>query len=197
MSKIIYWAGLAVLLSGIASTSILAVPAKSSKAAKLSAAKTRVLTRSNFVSIELQTSGGFAGIQEQVVINSNIINFTKGRLSGGGGGFSNSVANQPASFTSALSNNQLDALLHLLNETKIIDMAGAYTQPQLRDGFQELLVLRFSDEKNTDRSIVIQNYGNKAPAAYYKVTAYLRQLQQTKFAPISAATKQAASTTKR
>jgi len=80
---------------------------------------------------------------------------------------------------------ELHELFRLLNAVNLPALSDKkYMQSGLADEFNEVLTLRMSNHPlilNRYQSFVVENYGNKAPAAYYKVTEYLRQLQAKKF----------------
>jgi hypothetical protein len=80
-----------------------------------------------------------------------------------------------------LSNDQLEALLRLLNEILFPNLAGNYRQPNLNDGINETIVLKVSDAENRDQTFVVENYGNTAPPGYYRLARYLGRLVQQKF----------------
>jgi len=186
MKQVLWRGGLVGILLCSASPHMTeAAPAKGGSTSARSTPKAPALTRGNFVSLEMQTSGGFAGIQTRLLISGNNISFSQKRPG-------STAADMPQE--SAMSNNQLDALVRLLNEARFTSIVGKYNQPNLYDGFHETVTLKLSDSKNVDRTFVVENYGDRAPASYYKVTEYLRQLQQMKLTTGAAASTATAST---
>ena len=182
-----FWCGslVGILLCSASLNITAAAPAKAGRTSARSTPKPPALTRGNFVSIEFQTSGGIANLQEKLSIRPNQISQTRVRKAAPFGLAGNGSSDSPSrslTTTSTLSSKQLEALIHTLNAAGFISLAGKYKQAQLRGGIHETVTLRLRDEKKVDRLFVIENYGNTAPPGFFKVTAYLQQLKQQKFA---------------
>lgn len=172
-----------------------------------SRAKVPLVTRDNFISLSMNTSGGIANIRTGLTVQNNGISRFSGPAAtsgagfpGGGGGFGQGAEvpssqpgippgygsgfgyHVPRSFGSVLlSNNQLDLLLRAINSARLPALAGKYEQKNLADGINETVTLTISDEANRDRTFTIQNYGDQAPRAYYAFTSRLRAFTALKF----------------
>ena len=127
------------------------------------------------LSVTLETSGGIAGIHSLInveviqmyspdsVTKINWINTIDGRI------VARDAELEPYNFND---------IIRLLNDAKIFTLSNKkYVQENLRDGFNEVLTITLND----GRQIVVENQSDKAPAAYYKITEFLRRLQQKKF----------------
>jgi hypothetical protein len=154
--------------------------------------KVPAVTRDNFVSLDYQRSGGFTSLKTQIEVQGNEVILEEFPRFGGVG-LESGIANgsglglfsgQPITTPrprARLSNNQLDALIRVVNKNKLPALAGKYRQEDLADGLNETLSLTISDENNKDQTFVVENYGNKAPAGFFAVVFYLRQLRMDKF----------------
>lgn len=160
-----------------------------------------LVTRDNFVSLSIFTSGGIANLSTNVTVSNNIINrYSPGgsAVSGGwgqggsgpgpsgfGNGFGNGFGYPPGGSStvaaSILSNNQLNVLLRALDEARFPALTGKYRQKNLADGINETVALTVSDEANRDRTFTIENYGDTAPRAYYEMMNRLRAFIALKF----------------
>lgn len=150
------------------------------------------VSKDNFVSLQWSRSGGFAGISERYTIQNHELLKQDGR--GTFGGISGRAEPEPLPQVAPLSENQWKELLAQLKAAKLPAIAGTYTQPHLADGFNESLVLTLSDGANLDRTFSVSNTGDRAPATYYKFTAYLSALLHRKFNPTPASALPSAST---
>ncbi len=146
----------------------------------VTAKKAPRVTRDNFVSLSWQQSGGFAGLMTSLNLESNVLSYSAGRQSSGGGS-GNAPNTAPLPQTRGVSNRQLDSLIAKLNQYRIPALVGNYRQPNLADGFNESLVLTISDNNDHDQQFAIQNYGNAAPRAYFDFMTSFRALAGTKF----------------
>ncbi|BCM88851.1 hypothetical protein IAD21_00693 [Abditibacteriota bacterium] len=163
------------------SAQIWAAPAKPGALPKIVATKTAPrVTRDNFVSLSWQQTGGFAGIQTSLQLQSNVLSYSTNRPTVGGGS-GNSIDRTPLPDTRGVSNHQLDALIEKMNQVHLPALVGNYRQPNLADGFNEVLVLTISDKDDRDQHFVIQNYGDKAPRGYFAFVAAFRALAGMKF----------------
>lgn len=130
-----------------------------------------VLLDRNFVSLQFDVTGGYAGAKMQTVIRRNSVSFVNER----------SYPKQ-AMRTVAFTTVERKQLLKLLNDTRFTKLVGNYRQNNMMDGFNQTVTLRTKQYGKTD-IYVVQNYGDLAPKAFYKVTAYLNDLQNQKFPP--------------
>jgi len=138
------------------------------------------VTLANFVSLRMEQSGGFAGIQTLLSITPDGINYGNTRRSTEPG------AEEPP--TMPISVADINALIQLLNEVDFPSLVGIYQQKNLADGFNEVVTLRLQKPDGSEQSFTVSNYGDQAPAGYYKVTAFLQKLQ-AKYTQNAAATK--------
>jgi hypothetical protein len=150
------------------------------------------VSKDNFVSLQWSRSGGFAGISESYTIQNHELLKRDGRGAYGGGFGQAEPESLPQ--VAPLSENQWKQLLAQLKAVKIPAIAGTYTQPHLADGFNESLVLTLSNGANRDQKFSVSNTGDKAPATYYKFTAYLSALLHHKFNPTPVSASPSAST---
>jgi hypothetical protein len=63
---------------------------------------------------------------------------------------------------------------------RFASLAGTYTQEQLRDGFNQTVTLTTTNYGKT-KTYVVNNYGDRAPEGFYKITEFLSQLRDSKF----------------
>ena len=149
------------------------------------------VSKDNFVSLKWMRSGGFAGISESYTIQNHEIN-QKVEQPYSGGRTGSSASFPPPSLPRVVpfSENQWKELLAQLKKAGVPAMTGTYKQERLADGFNETLELTLSDSHNRDKTSTVSNYGNRAPASYYRFTAYLTSLLTRKlgspFQPTSA-----------
>ena len=124
----------------------------------------------NFVSLQLDVSGGIAGINETTIVRRRSITATN-------------PSRDPKlpTRTLPLSDAERKQLLQLLNDVRFAKLVGTYTQEKLRDGFNEILTLTTTNFGKTD-TYVINNYGDRAPKDFYRLKAFLNELQSRKFA---------------
>ena len=124
----------------------------------------------NFVSLRLDVSGGFAGISTTMKVGRNSITAT------------NPIRDPKLpTRTVAFSDAERKQLLQLLNDVRFAKLVGTYTQEKLRDGFNEVVALTTTSYGKTD-IYVISNYGDRAPKDFYRIKAFLNELQARKFA---------------
>jgi hypothetical protein len=120
-------------------------------------------------------SGGFFNIRSLIEIQRRPGNAGS---SGVTMKWSQTIGGRGVDREAALSQQEVDELIRLLNAANLPTLNGQkYRQAGLADGFNEVLSLSLGD----GRKFVVQNYGDQAPPDYYKITDYLRQLQQKKF----------------
>lgn len=117
-------------------------------------------------SLTFHLTGGFAGMDETLNINDGRITFVRVRP----------ATDRQAVFTPA----EMRELAAVLRRADFIKLVGTYDQPQLRDGFNETLTIQLGAGDKA-KSYTVENYGDRAPAAYYDVTKYLRELIARKF----------------
>ncbi len=149
-----------------------------------SSASIPLVTRDNFVSLLMHTTGGIANVDTLISVeNQRISRFVpepvQGQLYGGYGGgetppYQPFPRYNPLTASGFLSGNQLNVVLRALNETRFPLLAGKYQQQHLADGLHETVTLTLSDEQNRDRTFIVENIGNAAPRAYYEFTSRLR-----------------------
>ncbi len=124
------------------------------------------VTESSFVSLTFDVSGGYAGTHSQLVLDSKHITLSDPRRN--------------ATTTATWIRKERAPLFKTLNDAKFPTLAGNYQQKNLADGFNETVTLKLRQGKSVC-SFVVQNYGDRAPKAYYKVTMWLRNFQTKKF----------------
>lgn len=125
----------------------------------------------NFVSLQYDRVGGFAGISSGLSVHSGMLWVTPNTRP-------NKQADQQSSYP--LSFNQQIALFNNINAARILEIAGDYRQRNVADGFNETLTLTISDENDRDQQFVIKNYGDTAPRNYYQFIDYLNELRDQK-----------------
>lgn len=128
------------------------------------------VSRANFVSLKWQRSGGYAGLQTQVLIHSGAIQLHRG-----------APDNKKPTQVKALTTTEFQAILKALNDAHFTKIVGKYNTSGMADGFADVvtLVLRTPGEKPV--SFVVDSYGDAAPKAFHGVTENLRALQNKKF----------------
>ncbi|RYX83345.1 hypothetical protein EON83_15090 [bacterium] len=175
--KIVARIGLAgVLLAGsFGGSAVLAAPEDA--APKVAVPAPIPVTRDNFVSLSWRQTGGFAGITNTTLVEGNVISRGTPRPRAVG------ATGEAQSSSRVLSNKQLNQLVDKVREANLPTLVGNYRQQGLMDGFNEVLVLTLSDDEGADQEYIIQNYGNKAPKAYYEFTGFFREFVNKKFAP--------------
>lgn len=127
------------------------------------------VTRDNFQSLELNVSGGIAGVQTQM------------RLENGKATYSE--RNKPKR-SAPFSQAELDALLKVLNAAKVPNLAGSYSNPGVCDGFNESLSLTLRGKRADGKPLIftISDYADAAPPAYKAVSEHLSALKTRIFA---------------
>lgn len=147
--------------------------APANTATPLSSTRTQVkdaITRANFVSLKWQRSGGYAGIHTQVLIHNGTIQRHQGAPDD----------KKPAQ-SKALNKAEFQAILKMLNDARFTKIVGKYYQPGLCDGFSDVVSLVLQTPGAKPQLFVVDNYGDKAPKAFYKVVGSLYTLQNKKF----------------
>ena len=150
---------------------------------KKAPAKVPLVTRDNFVSLQLfrRADSKSEGYWLRFDNSGLRIKFRQTPINAFDGGGLHPFANQwsePAS----MSRNQVEAFLEVLNAVQLPKLAGYYSRGKSSVmGFVEVLVLTISDDKNHDQEFEIQNYSDSPPRGYAKIIAYLRSLQVQKF----------------
>ena len=145
------------------------------------------ITRDNFVALEYESPSGSTSFKRQILVRGNMFfieglpTLTSLALFSGSG----EDARPPAAW---LSNNQLDELLRLINRTRLPLLAGNYDDPKANGAVEEVLTLKYSDNGNHDRSVVIRNQGKTAPRAFFQVVELLELLRKEKYAVTTTAT---------
>ena len=123
----------------------------------------------HFVSLQLEVSGGFAGISTTMKIGRKSITATNPSRD----------AKLPTR-TLPLSDDERKQLLQLLNDVRFAKLVGTYREEKLRDGFNETITLTTTNYGKTD-TYVVNNYGDRAPKDFFRVKAFLNELQTRKF----------------
>jgi hypothetical protein len=145
------------------------------------AKKALTVTRANFLSVIWERSGGFAGIHSLIGVRTPPAT-SKSRsyeLH-----HSQTVGGRETGEDATLKPQQEAELLRLLDAAHFPSLNGkSYRQPGLADGFAETLVLTLKG----GRKYIVSNYGNSAPAEYYRITEYLRCLAQHEKKPVQKA----------
>ena len=170
------------LLPVLNSRALWALPAHGGTAPRaVKPQNTPIVSRENFVSLSWEQSGGFAGLITSLKVEGNMFSYSSGAREVPGGHTGNFIEHPIIPQIQAMSNHQLDTLIFKLNQTRIPALVGNYRQPNLADGFQEVLVLTISDKNDQDQQFTIQNYGNKAPRGYLEFMTFFRVLAGKKF----------------
>jgi hypothetical protein len=119
----------------------------------------------------MRTSGGITNLETELIVRDGTLIWTEDdRMS------------KPKTRTTTLSNMEFDVLVDVLNEARFPSLVGKYMQKNLADGINETVTLSLRGADGRPQQwFDVENYGDTAPAAYYKVTEYLRQLLQRKF----------------
>ena len=128
------------------------------------------VSRANFVSLKWRRSGGYAGLQTQVLIHNGTIQLHRG-----------APDNKKPSQIKALDKAEFQAVLKLLNDAHFTKIVGKYNQPGLCDGFSDVVSLQLQKPDEKPQVFVVDNYGDAAPKAFHDVTEGLRALQNKKF----------------
>ncbi len=133
------------------------------------------ITRDNFNSLTLETSGGFAGIHSIFEIRTPPMTSSdstiKLRLS-------QTIGGREATKNGALRFDEFDQLILLLNSARFSNLNGKnFKQKNLADGFNELLTLTLDN----GIKFTVSNYGDTAPAEYSAIIQYLNELENRKF----------------
>lgn len=129
------------------------------------------ISRANFVSLKWQRSGGYAGIQTQVFIHNGTMQLHQG-----------APDNKKPAQSKALNKPEFQSILKTLNDARFTKIVGKYYQPGLMDGFGDVITLVLQTPGEKPQLFVVDNYGDKAPQAFYKVRESLRALKNKKFA---------------
>lgn len=139
------------------------------------------ITRDNFVALEYESPAGNTSFKRQILVRGNMFfieglpTLTNLALFSGNG---EDARPAPA----WLSNNQLDELLQLINRTRFTLLAGNYDDPKANGAVEEVLTLKYSDNNNHDRSVVLRSQGKTAPRAFYQIVELLSLLRKEKYA---------------
>jgi hypothetical protein len=116
---------------------------------------------SDVSALTFHVTGGFAGTDETLTLRGDRLTFTRTR---------------PALQREAtLSAAEWRELAGVLRRADFIKLVGKYEQKDLSDGFNETVTVQLG-EGDKAKTYVVENYGDRAPAAYYDVTKYLREL---------------------
>lgn len=129
------------------------------------------VSRANFVSLKWKRSGGYAGIQMQVFIHDGTMQLHQG-----------APDNKKPAQSKALNQTEFQSILKTLNDAHFTKIAGKYYQPGLMDGFGDVITLVLQTPGEKPQLFVVDNYGDKAPQAFYEVRESLRALKNKKFA---------------
>lgn len=127
------------------------------------------VNRANFSGLEMRTSGGIANLTSSL----SIFNTGRAVLVTGGRG-------EPVRKYFTLTSDEYEELFRALNEAKFPELEGRYEQRNLADGINESLTLRLTQQSSGERTYTVENYGDRAPAGYYKVVEHLRLLAERK-----------------
>ena len=127
------------------------------------------ISRANFVSLKWQRSGGYAGIHTQVLIHNGTIQLHQG-----------APDDKKSARSKALSKTEFQSILKSLNDAHFTKIVGKYIQPGLCDGFNDVIALTLQTPGEKPQLFVVDNYGDKAPKAFYKVRESLRALKNRK-----------------
>lgn len=139
---------------------------------KLVQPKVPKVTADNFVSLTFDVSGGFAGLHSHLVLDRKHMTF---------------AASRRPTITASWTAKERASLFKLLNDARFPALAGTYKQEHLFDGFNETVSLKLRKGKSV-QTWTVNNYGDRAPKAYYKVSSWLRSWQTKRFPATGAMT---------
>lgn len=139
------------------------------------------ITRDNFVALEYESPAGNTSFKRQILVRGNMF-FIEGLPSLTSLALFSGSGEETRPAAAWLSNNQLDEILRLINRTRLPLMAGNYDDPKANGAPEEVLTLKYSDNGNRDRSVVIRSQGKTAPRAFYQVVELLHLLRKEKYA---------------
>ena len=128
------------------------------------------VSRANFVSLKWQRSGGYAGLQTQVLVHNGTMSLHRG-----------APDNKKPAQIKTLNTTEFKAILKLLNDAKFTKIVGKYNNPNMMDGFSDVVTLRLQKPGDKPQVFVVDSYGDAAPKAFHDVTEGLRALQNKKF----------------
>jgi hypothetical protein len=131
-----------------------------------------MVTRDNFVSLEVRADYDHASGSTDVTVRNGGISFSSIPSFG--------VGSQTVR-SGFLSNNQFGLLVRAINETRLPALAGEYKDKKMHSGVHATVTLIISDEANRDRTFTIVNYGSVAPRAYYTFLERMRKFVGLKF----------------
>lgn len=132
------------------------------------------VTRDNFQSLTLETSGGFAGTRSLFEIKPR-----PSHSSLGGWIMSWSQTTYGLKQVKEVELGEIGELILQLNTARMADINGKnFQQPNLADGFNEVLTLALSNGKK----FTVSNYGDTAPPEYSALVQYLSELKNKSLA---------------
>lgn len=130
-----------------------------------------VISRANFVLLQWRRSGGYAGLQTQLLVHNGSVTLHNG-----------APDNKKPSQNKAISQAEFQRVLKALNDAKFTRVVGRYSTPGMSDGFSDIVTLVLQTPGEKPRSFVVDSYGNAAPKAFYALLASLKTLKNQKFA---------------
>lgn len=170
-----------VLLPILNAPALWATPTQPTVRTEAKPKRAPIISRENFVALSWEQSGGFAGLITTLKVEGNVLSYSSAARELPGGRTGNFIEHPIIPETQGVSNHQLDSLIAKLNQTHVAALVGNYRQPNLADGFQEVLVLTISDKNDQDHQFIIENYGDTAPKGYAEFTTFFRTLVGKKF----------------
>lgn len=145
-----------------------------------------VVTRDNFVSLELFRKSDYKGAGVWLRLDNAGLRVKVAQKPQSESGevpipYFSSLWTEPAPASRA----QIDSFLNLLNVIRFPQIAG-YCYGKSKDaGFGEVLTLTISDAQNHDQKFEVQNFGDAAPREYSQLVKRLRAFQSEKFSTMN------------
>ncbi len=130
-----------------------------------------VVSRANFIALKWQHSGGYTGIQTQMLVHNGSVTLHNG-----------APDNKKPSQNKTLTQAEFQRVLKALNDAKFIQIVGRYSTPGMSDGFSDVVTLVLQTPGEKPRSFVVDSYGDAAPKAFYALITSLKTLKNQKFA---------------
>jgi len=142
----------------------------------VTAGSVRTFTRTNWKTLTLSISGGFANLKSELKVSLIYPNPDLGNPALMWS--QNLPGKKEQIFQRKLSVLETTEIIRLLNAAKLESLNGQnFRQKNLADGFNEVLTA----ELNDGQKFTVSNYGDQAPPEYFALTQYLNELKDKKF----------------